>query len=137
MAQGPACYGVLLGAIGVGAFGGSVGLGLVKRKLGPDGVVVFGTLGTAFALVLFCLAHAPVTAVCASVIAGASSSAVLASLHASAHSALQDWVRALGLAIFLTVIFGSMTIGTDGDAVTTSHFRVAQASNRAVKGTPF
>ena len=112
MAQGPACYGALLGAIGAGAFGGSLGLGLVKRKLGPDSVVGFGTLGTAFALVLFGLAHAPVTAVCASVIAGASSSAVLASLYASAHSALPDWVRARGLAIFLTVIFGSMTIGS-------------------------
>ena len=112
MAQGPACYGVLLGAIGAGAFGGSLGLGLVKRKLGPDGVVVFGTLGTALALVLFGLARAPVTAVCASVIVGASSSVVVASLHASAHSALQDWVRARGVAIFLTVIFGSMTIGS-------------------------
>jgi MFS family permease len=112
MAQGPTCYGVLLGAIGVGAFGGSLGLGLVKDKLGPDGVVVLGTLGTAFALVLFGLAHAPVTAICASVVAGVSSSVVLATLHVSAQSALPDWVRARGLAIFLTAIFGSMTIGS-------------------------
>jgi MFS family permease len=112
MAQGPTCYGVLLGAIGVGAFGGSIGLGLVKHKVGRDGVVVFGTLGIALALVLFGLARAPVVAVCASVIAGASSSAVLGSLHASAQSALPDRVRARGLAVFLTVIFASMTIGS-------------------------
>src|SRR5208282_3890447 len=65
MAQGPACYGVLLAAIGVGAFGGSIGLGLVKHKVGRDGVVVFGTLGIALALVLFGLARVPVVAVCA------------------------------------------------------------------------
>jgi MFS family permease len=112
MAQGPACYGVLLGAVGVGAFGGSIGLGLVKHNVGRYGVVVFGTLGMAFALVLFGLARAPVVAVRASVIAGASSSAVLGSLHASAQSALPDRVRARGLAILLTVIFASITIGS-------------------------
>ena len=63
---------------------------------GTRGVVVLGTLGTAFALVLFGLAHAPVTAICASVVAGVSSSAVLATLHVSAQSALPDWVRARG-----------------------------------------
>jgi len=112
MAQGPACYGVLLGAVGVGAFAGSLGLGVLQDKLGPDGVVVFGTLGTAFALILFGLAHTPVTAVCASVVAGVSSSAVLTSLHASAYAALPDPMRARGFAIFLTAIFGSMAIGS-------------------------
>jgi MFS family permease len=112
MEQGPACYGVLLGAIGVGAFGGSLGLGFAKDKLGPDGVFVLGTLGTVSALILYGLAHSPVTAVCASVIAGASSSMVLTSLHSSAYSALPDRVRGRGLAIFLTAVFGSMTIGS-------------------------
>ena len=112
MAQGPACYGALLGAAEIGAFGGSIGLGLGKHKVGRDGVVVFGALGIAFALVLFGFARAPVVAVCGSVIAGVSSSAVLGSLHASAQSALPDQVRARGLAIFLTVIFASMTIGS-------------------------
>jgi hypothetical protein len=54
----------------------------------------------------------PVTAVRASVVAGASSSIVLANLYVSAHSALLDWVRARGLAIFLTVIFGAVTVGS-------------------------
>jgi MFS family permease len=112
MAQGPACYGVLLGAVGVGAFGGSLGLGLVKHRQAPDRAVVFGTLGIAFALVLFGLARVPIVAVCASVIAGASSSAVLGSLHRAAQSALADRVRARGVAILLTVVFGSMTIGS-------------------------
>jgi hypothetical protein len=80
--------------------------------LAPDGVVLLGTFGAALALVLFGLAHAPTTAVCASVVFGASSSLVLTSLHACAHFALPDRVRARGLAIFLTTIFGAVTIGS-------------------------
>jgi MFS family permease len=112
MAQGPACYGALLSAIGVGAVGGSLGLGWLRVRLAPDGVVILGTFGAALALVLFGLAHAPATAACASVVFGASSSLVLTSLHASAHSALPDRVRARGLAIFLTTIFGAVTVGS-------------------------
>jgi MFS family permease len=112
MAQGPICYGILLSAIGAGAIGGSLALGWLKAKLGPDGVVVLGTLGAAFALVLLGLARAPTIAVCASLIVGASWTVVLASLYASAQFALPDWVRARGLAIFLTVFFGAMTVGS-------------------------
>ena len=112
MAQGPICYGALLSSIGAGAVGGSLGLSWLKVKLGPDGVVILGTFGAAFALVLFGLARVPITAVCASVVFGASSSAAPASLHASAHAALPERVRARGLAIFLTVIFGAVTVGS-------------------------
>jgi transmembrane secretion effector len=37
---------------------------------------------------------------------------VLASLYVSAQVALPDWVRARGLAILLTVIFGAVTVGS-------------------------
>jgi MFS family permease len=112
MAQGPVCYGILLSAIGAGAIGGSFALSWLKARRGPDGVVVIGTLGAAFGLVLLGLAHAPIIAVCASLVAGASSAVVLASLYASAQIALPDWLRARGLAIFLTVFFGAMTVGS-------------------------
>jgi hypothetical protein len=46
------------------------------------------------------------------VIAGGSWTVVLASLYVSAQVALPDWVRARGLAVLLTVIFGAMTVGS-------------------------
>jgi Transmembrane secretion effector len=36
----------------------------------------------------------------------------MANLYVSAQDALPDWVRARGLAIFLTVIFGAMSVGS-------------------------
>ena len=112
MTQGPELYGVLLGAIGAGAIGGSLILNWLKARLGSDRVVALGTLVTAVALVLFGFARYPVIALCASLLAGASWTVVLASLYVSAQVALPDWVRARGLAILLTVVFGAMTVGS-------------------------
>lgn len=63
---GPALYGVLLGAIGAVAVGAAFILPRLKAKLGPDGIVAGGTVGTAAALVLFRLAREPAIAIAAS-----------------------------------------------------------------------
>jgi len=112
IAGGPGLYGILLGAIGAGAVSGAFALPWLKVKLGPDRLVAAGTIGTAATLVLFGLAREPVMALSASIIAGASWIAVLASLNVSAQVALPDWVRGRGLAMFVTVFFGAMTIGS-------------------------
>jgi predicted MFS family arabinose efflux permease len=109
---GPELYGVLLGAIGAGAVGAAFALPWLKAKLGPDRLVAAGTLGTAVTLMLFGLARAPLVGVLASIIAGVSWIAVLASLNVSAQVALPDWVRGRGLAMFVTVFFGALTIGS-------------------------
>jgi MFS family permease len=109
---GPQLYGILLGAIGAGAVGGALALPWLKAKLGPDLVVAVGTAGTAITLVLFGLSRDPIVALAASIIAGISWIAVLASLNVSAQASLPDWVRGRGLAVFVTVFFGAMTIGS-------------------------
>ena len=40
---GPQTYGILLGAIGIGAAGGSLALGWLKDELGPDRLVAAGS----------------------------------------------------------------------------------------------
>ncbi|MFL9936284.1 MFS transporter [Paraburkholderia sp. RL18-103-BIB-C] len=112
MTGGAQLYGVLLGAIGVGAIGGAFTLPRLKAKLGPDRLVAAGTVGTAVALVLFGAAHSAAIALLASLIAGVSWIATLSSLNVSAQLALPEWVRGRGLAIYVTVLFGAMTVGS-------------------------
>ncbi|HVZ51204.1 MAG TPA: MFS transporter [Pseudolabrys sp.] len=112
IAGGPELYGLLLGAIGAGAVGGAFALPFLKRKLGPDRLVAAGTIGTAATLIMFGLAREPVLGLAASIVAGLSWIAVLASLNVSAQVALPDWVRGRGLSIFVTVFFGTMTVGS-------------------------
>jgi len=109
---GPALYGILLGSIGAGAVGGAFLLPWLKTKLGPDLLVAAGTLGSGAALVLFGVARQSLVGVVASLIAGMSWIAVLATLNVSAQLALPEWVRARGLAAYLTVVFGGMTLGS-------------------------
>src|SRR5262245_11545463 len=112
IAGGPELYGILLGAIGAGAVGGAFVLPWLTSKLGPDRLVAAGTLGTALALILFGLARDTATGLAASVIAGASWIAVLATLNVSAQVALPEWVRGRGLALYMTVFFGALALGS-------------------------
>ncbi len=112
IAGGAAVYGLLLGAIGAGALGTAFVLPRLKAKLGADRTVAAGTAGTAVALVLFGIAHQTATALFASLLAGACWIATLSSLNVSAQLALPEWVRGRGLAIYVTVFFGALTLGS-------------------------
>jgi predicted MFS family arabinose efflux permease len=112
IAGGPGLYGVLLGFIGAGAVAGAFFLPWLKGKLGPDRLMALGALGQAVAMVLYGIAREPATALVASVIAGASWIAALATMSVSAQVALPDWVRGRGLALYTTVFFGCLTLGS-------------------------
>jgi predicted MFS family arabinose efflux permease len=112
IAGGPELYGMLLGAIGIGAVAGAFTLPWMKAKLGPDRLVATGTLGTALSLLLLGVAHHSALGLAACSIAGISWIAVLASLNVSVQVSLPDWVRGRGLAMFVTVFFGAMTAGS-------------------------
>ena len=114
LAGGPELYGFLLGAIGAGAVAGAFVLPWLKSKLGPDRLVAAGSIGTAAAMALFGLASDAPSALAASVMAGASWIAVLSSLNVSAQVALPEWVRGRGLAMFVVVLFGSLSLGSAG-----------------------
>lgn len=109
---GPTLYGVLLGAIGVGAIGAALALPRVTARLGPNGLVVAATIGTALALGLFGVAREPWTAFAASLLAGMCWIAAVSSLNVSAQYALPDWVRGRGLAIYVTSFSGTMALGS-------------------------
>jgi predicted MFS family arabinose efflux permease len=112
IAGGPSLYGILLGVIGVGAVCGAFVLPYLKDRLGPDRLMALGALGQAAAMVLYGVAFEPLLAIAASFIAGATWIAALATLSVSAQVALPDWVRGRGLALYTTVFFGCLTLGS-------------------------
>lgn len=109
---GPAIYGYLLGAIGLGAVGAAFVMPRWKKRVGADGLVAIASVGTAIALVLFGIAREPVIALTASIVAGAAWIFAVATLNVSAQLALPDWVRGRGLAMYMTVMFGALTLGS-------------------------
>ena len=109
---GPALYGTLLGAVGLGAVTAAFLLPPLKRRLGADSLVRAGTALLAFGMALLALLPMTATGLLGCLLAGGAWIAVLSSLNVSAQLALPGWVRSRGLAVTLAVFFGSMTAGS-------------------------
>jgi MFS family permease len=110
--EGAEHYGVLLSAISAGSIFGSFGQRFLRDRISLDWMVVLGTVGTAAALGLFGWSREFAVVLAACFCAGAAWVVILTSLYVSAQNVLPDWVRGRGLAIFLTVVFGAMTVSS-------------------------
>ncbi len=107
-----ALYGVLLGVIGASAVAGAFLLRKLRSRFGPDTLLAGATVATALATTLFGIAHHASVAFAASVLAGASWIAGVSSLNVSAQVALPEWVRGRGLSMYVTIMFGSLSLGS-------------------------
>ena len=105
-------YGLLLSMISAGAVFGSFGQKFLRERIDLDWMVVLGTIGTALALAIFAWTEDFALVLAACFCAGSAWVIVLTSLYMSAQNVLPEWVRGRGLAIFLTAIFGTMSVGS-------------------------
>jgi MFS family permease len=124
---GAELYGLLMGAIGAGAVIGALILPKLRRTISPDWLVFYGTLGTTFAMLVYALLEATAGLLAGSFLAGLGWISVLTCLSVSAQTALPDWVRARGLAVYLMVFFGSLSLGSAFWGQVSSHFSIATA----------
>ncbi|MGD9096902.1 MAG: MFS transporter [Desulfobacterales bacterium] len=109
---GASGYGILLGAVGLGAVSGAYFLQRIRKKIGVDKLTTGATL--IYSLVLLGLAmlrHVPLIVV-VMLISGAMWITMLTALNVSAQSVAAGWVRARVLSVYLIVFFGSMAIGS-------------------------
>ena len=109
---GPEIYGLLLGTIGIGAVAGALVMPALQKKLGTNRLVAAAQGGTAIALVMYGIADDPLMALAASALAGLCWISGIANLNVSAQISLPDWVRGRGLAVYVAVFYGSMTLAS-------------------------
>lgn len=109
---GPGLYGTLLAALGAGAVAGTFLLPALRRRCNASQSVALATLLTAGALLLLAGSGRSDIGIGAAFIAGMAWIAALSSFNVSAQTALPEWVRARGLAIFQMVFFGAMALGS-------------------------
>jgi predicted MFS family arabinose efflux permease len=110
--EGAQHYGLLLSAISIGAILGSLKHRKLRQLMGADRLVALGTILTALALTLFAFAHELAVVLCACLLAGVAWVNNLTCLYTSAQNVLPEWVRGRGLAIFLTVIYGTVALSS-------------------------
>jgi MFS family permease len=102
----------MLAAIGAGAIAGAIALPQLRQRLTTAHLVLAATLATSAASAGLVAVDSVAHAASLLAAAGASWIVVLTLLNTAAQSVLPNWVRGRGLAVYLTVFFGSMTLGS-------------------------
>ncbi|MGA0594614.1 MFS transporter [Enterovirga sp. CN4-39] len=109
---GPGLYGLLLGGVGLGAILGAVLMPRLRARLGQDGLLT-AAMGLMAAVIAFmAIVNAAAAALPATLVLGICWIVVLTTLNGTVQAILPDWVRGRGLAVYLTVQGGAMTVGS-------------------------
>lgn len=109
---GPGYYGILLTCVGVGAVAAAVGLPTLRKHLSAEGTMRLGLAASMGVLVALAAVRNQAAVAGVMVIAGAAWISVLTTANVTAQTQLPNWVRGRGLAVYLTVFYGAMALGS-------------------------
>ncbi|MCU5772598.1 MFS transporter [Erwiniaceae bacterium BAC15a-03b] len=105
-------YGMMLGAVGVGAIAGALLLARLRQLLSSDGLMLLSAVLSALVMVLLALTPPQWLALPLMVVLGVGWIIALTTLNGVAQAVLPDWVRGRGLAVWLMVFNGAMAGGS-------------------------
>jgi MFS family permease len=108
---GPGGYGVLLGALGVGAIGGAFVLPQARARLSVNALAVVASFTFAASLVAVVLSRNLALTVLVLLPAGIAWITFLSNVNAALQLFLPGWVRARGLSAYQMVLFGAQAAG--------------------------
>lgn len=111
---GSGFYGVLLGAVGIGAILGALVLPRLRQRMSADQLMLAAAVASA--LVMSALASEPpkTVALPALLILGTAWITALTTLNGAAQAILPNWVRGRGLSVYLMAFSGAMAAGSLG-----------------------
>jgi MFS family permease len=107
-------YGVLLGAVGVGAIVGALVMPQLRQRLRADGLVLLASVLTAAVMASLVFSPPKWLAVPLLLLLGLGWIIALTTLNGVAQAILPNWVRGRGLAVYLMVFNGAMAAGSLG-----------------------
>jgi predicted MFS family arabinose efflux permease len=111
LAQGPDGYGLLLGALGVGAIAGAIILPRTRARLSINSLLAASGLVYAIVLAVVVLISNAVVILIVLLPAGVAWMAFLSTINAELQLFLPAWVRARGLSVYQMVLFGAQGFG--------------------------
>jgi MFS family permease len=108
---GPAMFGLLAGAGGLGAIIALLVMPSIRQRIGPDAIVTGAMLVQAAAIVVLATTTTIAVAAAALVIAGIATLAVVSTVMTMLQVVLPAWVRGRGVAVYLLALLGSFSVG--------------------------
>lgn len=104
-------FGILMAAVGVGAVIGVVAMPYLDKLLSTDGMVALCTAVFGLALMAFSQARSITAASAACVIIGFNWVVVPTNFNIATQRSVPGWVKGRAIAMYMTVLWGSMGIG--------------------------
>jgi predicted MFS family arabinose efflux permease len=117
-------YGILLGAVGVGAIAGALVLPRLRQRFDADALLLGASLATASVMAMLSFAPPKWAAILALLLLGMAWIVALTTLNGVAQAILPNWVRGRGLAVYLTVFNGAMAGGSLGWGLVAQQFGI-------------
>jgi MFS family permease len=111
LAQGADGYGLLLGALGIGAIAGGLVLPRVRRMLSINTLLAVSGIVYALVLAVVVLVTNAFVILVVLLPAGVAWMAVLSTINGELQLFLPAWVRGRGLSVYQTVLFGAQGFG--------------------------
>jgi MFS family permease len=109
---GAPTYGVMLGAFGLGAVVGALGIAEVRRRMSGEAAVRTCTLAMAAAIAVVALSRQPILTAAALVVAGAMWMTAQTVFNIGVQLSAPRWVAGRSLAAYQAAICGGMAIGS-------------------------
>jgi MFS family permease len=111
LGAGPAMFGLIAGAGGIGAVLGLVAMPRIRRRIGPDTIVLTGMLIQAAALAVLATTNSLLAAFVVLAGAGAAGLAIVSTVMTALQIVLPAWIRGRGVAVYLLGLQGSFALG--------------------------
>jgi MFS family permease len=108
---GPRTYSFLFAAISIGAISSALLLPKLRGSLNNDQLITGASIVFAIGMSITALVHVQAIAMLALCLCGAAWITVMTSAQLSAQTALPNWVKSRGIAIFQTFFMGSLAVG--------------------------
>lgn len=109
---GPKTYGILLGAIGIGAVMGALKLPDIRTRLSSDQIIAGATFIYSVSMITTGYIHNIYTSLVFMAICGAMWITMITTVSTAAQMALPNWVRSRGLSINVAILMGSLAFGS-------------------------
>jgi len=107
-------YGLLLACIGAGAIAGAVLLPRLRQRIGTEDLLLAAAIVAAIVMAALVLLPSWALALPLMLLLGAAWITALTTLGGVAQAIVPNWVRGRGMAVYITVFNGAMTLGSLG-----------------------
>src|SRR3954454_18471039 len=125
--SGPEGYGLLLGALGIGAVAGAMALPHLKRGSSMNAVVAVATLVFAGSTLALAYVHSFWVLMLAMLLAGGAWLSLLSSLNVAVQTVVPSWVTGRALSVYMLVFYAALAGGSAIWGIVGEHFGISTA----------